>query len=100
MRDTARPNLLALLRGEYRRVAGTDGGEYAGPCPFPDCDADDDGFHVWPHAARPRYWCRRCTRHGDTIQLLRDVHGCSYTEAVRVVGRAAAALSPPRTRHS
>jgi DNA primase len=52
-------DLLALLNRDtrLRRVASTNGGEWAGPCPW--CGGTDR-FRVWPYAARPRYWCRQC----------------------------------------
>src|SRR5262245_37550476 len=61
-----------------RKMAGTRGGEYAGPCPW--CGGRDR-FRVWPEADTPGYWCRQCGRHGDPIQYLRDRHGLSYWEA-------------------
>jgi hypothetical protein len=52
MIDTARikqdTNLLALIGTDttLRRVASTQRGEYAGPCPF--CRAGEDRFRVQP----------------------------------------------------
>jgi DNA primase len=66
-----------------RRVASTRGGEYAGPCPW---YGGRDRFWVWPHAERPRYWCRQCNRNGDAIQYLRDLHGLTYHEACARLG--------------
>ena len=84
-------DLLSLLEREtaLRRVAATDGGEYAGACPF--CGGRDR-FHVWPHAARPHYWCRTCGQRGDAIQYLRDRHGLSFPEAKRRLGLPVDAL--------
>jgi DNA primase len=78
--------MLDLLSGDttLRRVASTNGGEYAGHCPW--CGGRDR-FRVWPHAERPRYWCRQCNRNGDAIQYLRDRHGLSYREACVRLGR-------------
>jgi DNA primase len=81
-------DLLALIGQDValRRQAATHGGEYAGACPF--CGGQDkrtaDRFRVWP--AEGRYWCRRCGRHGDAIQYLRDRHGLSYREARQKMG--------------
>jgi DNA primase len=61
-----------------KKVAGTNGGEYAGPCPW--CGGRDR-FRAWPNAGRPRYWCRRCGKTGDRIQYLRDRYGLSFREA-------------------
>lgn len=63
-----------------RYVAGTDGGEYAGPCPF--CGGRDR-FRVWP--AKGRYWCRQCDRKGDAIQYVRDKHGLDFPAALAVM---------------
>lgn len=82
-------DLLTLLDWNHRnRVAGTNGGEYAGPCPKQDCLADHDGFRVWPtpRIGRPRFWCRQCGWSGDDIQFCRDLYGDSYVEACRRLG--------------
>ncbi len=65
------------------RHARTDGGEYWGPCPFPDCSSDDNGFHVWPYREHPGYWCRVCGRTGGPIRFLMDYEGKAKWEALR-----------------
>jgi DNA primase len=77
--------LLDLLSRDttLRKVAGTHGGEYAGPCPW--CGGRDR-FRVWPNADKPGYWCRQCDRQGDAIQYLRDREGLSYSEACGRLG--------------
>lgn len=79
-------DLLGLIEQDsrVRRVAATDGGEWAGPCP--SCGGADR-FRAWPHAERPHYWCRSCGKHGDTIQYLRDFRGMTFQEAQREVGQ-------------
>jgi DNA primase len=79
-------NLFDLVTQEttFRKVAGTKGGEYAGPCPW--CGGRDR-FRVWPQADRPGYWCRHCDRKGDAIQYLRDHDGLSYREACERLGQ-------------
>lgn len=78
---TISPNtdLLVLLAADMtlRRVASTQGGEYAGPCPF--CGGRDR-FRVWPQTGR--YWCRRCQRSGDAIQYVRERHQLGFAEAL------------------
>lgn len=64
------------------KAASTQGGEYAGACPF--CGGHDR-FRVWPQA--DRYWCRGCDKTGDAIQYLRDFRGLSYQEACLFLGR-------------
>ncbi len=59
-----------------KKMATTNGGEYAGPCPF--CGGNDR-FRVWPE--EDRYWCRQCQKAGDSIQYLRDAKGMKYHEA-------------------
>jgi hypothetical protein len=65
-----------------KRVAGTNGGEFAGPCPW--C-AGRDRFRVWPK--QDRFWCRQCGRTGDSIQYLRDFRGMSYKAAREALGQ-------------
>lgn len=79
-------NLLALIQEDgfaMKKVAGSHGGEYAGPCPF--CGGNDR-FRVWPEYKEGRYWCRGCENTGDAIQYLRDSQGLSYREACEKLG--------------
>ncbi|HOV88365.1 MAG TPA: primase-helicase zinc-binding domain-containing protein, partial [Syntrophobacteraceae bacterium] len=86
--------LIELLNQDgtpTRRVSGTNGGEYAGPCP--SCGGDDR-FRVWPGQGEGgRFWCRGCNKHGDAVQYLRDFRGLSYLEACHFLGRE------PKNRH-
>lgn len=70
-----------------KHVAGTSGGEFAGPCPM--CGGTDR-FRCWPHhpsgATGGKFMCRGCGRSGDGVQLLRDMDGLSYLEACRRLG--------------
>ena len=78
-------NLLDLLHTDgftLKRVSSTNGGEYAGACPW--CGGRDR-FRIWPE--KGRYWCRGCGKHGDGIQYLRDYRGLSYFEALHALGR-------------
>jgi DNA primase len=79
-------NLLELLSRDLtlRKVAGTRGGEYVGPCPW--CGGRDR-FRVWPYAEKPGYWCRQCGKKDDAIQYLRDREGLSYRETCKRTGR-------------
>ena len=53
-----RVDLLSLIGADLRKVATTQGGEYAGPCPF--CGGDDR-FRVQPHHKNGgRWFCRGC----------------------------------------
>ena len=56
----------ALAEGVLRRVASTNGGEWAGPCPL--CGGEDR-LRVWPtpRTGKPGAWCRRCEASGDAL---------------------------------
>jgi len=79
--------LLDLIHGDggtLRKVATTNGGEYAGACPW--CGGNDR-FRVWPDQDGGRYWCRGCGKTGDAIQYLRERRGLSFREACDLLGR-------------
>lgn len=62
-----------------KKVASTNGGEYA--CACPKCEGKDR-FRIWPNATNGgRYWCRQCGTSGDLIQFLRDFLGMSFQDA-------------------
>jgi DNA primase len=84
-------NLYELIsqNTSLRRVAATNGGEYAGPCPF--CGGKDR-FHVWPDSERPGFWCRGCGKRGDAIQYLRERDGLTFHEAQAQVQLTSGAL--------
>ena len=73
-------DILSLVPG-LKRVASTNGGEWAGPCPF--CGGRDR-FRAWP--ATGRFWCRVCRRSGDTIRLVMLLNHVSFTEAKKSLG--------------
>lgn len=62
----AATDLFDLLGGErLERQAGTNGGEWAGPCPL--CGGRDR-LRVWPRCeGGARAWCRRCGEQGDAL---------------------------------
>jgi len=81
--------LVELLRAfnfEVKKVASTHGGEFAGPCPF--CGGKDR-FRVWPLQGKynGKYWCRNCSRHGDSVQFLREFKEMSFNEALAFLGK-------------
>jgi DNA primase len=86
-----RTDLLALIGYDTRlkRVAGTAGGEYAGPCPF--CGGRDR-FRVQPEQGR--WWCRRCggERWQDAIDYVRKRDGVEFAEACRLLGASPSEL--------
>jgi len=78
-----------------KKVATTNGGEYAGGCPW--CGGRDR-FRVWPEEDGGRLWCRGCGKHGDAIQWLRDYRGLSFQEACLELGREPSLKRPRENR--
>ena len=74
-----------------KKTATTNGGEYAGPCPW--CGGSDR-FRVWPEDRDGRYWCRGCGKSGDAIQYLRDYREMSYRNACELLN-----ITPAEPRH-
>lgn len=77
-------DLLGLVQRDTRlkKIAGTRGGEYAGPCP--NCGGDDR-FRVQPEQGL--WWCRSCRdRWSDAIDYVRWRSGCSFVDACRELG--------------
>lgn len=93
----AQADLLALVGGGLRKVASSQGGEYAGPCPV--CGGTDR-FHVQPQAEPPRWLCRRCSggqwRRAVDFVMLRD--GVSALEAAKRLKGATPLQLPPFSR--
>jgi DNA primase len=83
MIDQSGIDLLQLVGGDLRRVARTQGGEWAGACPF--CGGRDR-FRVWPQAEPARWWCRQCERHGDAISFVQQREQVPFGEALQRLG--------------
>jgi DNA primase len=79
-------DLLTLIGADIalKKTAGTNGGEYHGPCPL--CGGRDR-LAVWPNAPRPGWWCRSCGAGTDAIDYLRKVKGLSFRDACETIGR-------------
>jgi len=95
-------DLLALCGSELTRVANTDGGEYAGPCPF--CGGEDR-FHLQPYTeSGSRWFCRQCT--GDPqVGYWRDIFdfvmrrdGIGFVDAYRLLVNGAPSTPATVTR--
>jgi len=87
-------DIIPLIPTELKRVSGYNGGEYAGPCPW--CGGDDR-FRAWPKTGR--YWCRQCNRKGDVVDLIKDLHGLTFEEAVdRLAGGVELPIDRPNTQ--
>lgn len=77
--------ILDLLKQDGfdpRRVATTNGGEFASPCPA--CGGTDR-FRSW--VKQDRAWCRQCGWAGDLIQYLRDFRNLNFKDAATFVGK-------------
>lgn len=78
-------NMAQSIGLSPQKIASTNGGEYACACPNPACDADQDGFRMWPSKLARKcmgsYWCRKCGKSGDTIQFAREFLSLSFREA-------------------
>ncbi len=87
-------------QGSFKRVAATNGGEWAGPCPM--CGGDDR-LRAWPNPreGHPRAWCRQCHRSGDVLDwstwlsgrdpnargsIAQSLRDAGYLEAARASG--------------
>ena len=70
---------------EFRRVAATRGGEYAGPC---FACGGSDRLRCWPFNGDRGgwYWCRREQKGGDAISYLREYRKLSFKEACALLG--------------
>ncbi len=79
--DTTHIDLFALIGGEFEKKASTDGGEFAGACPF--CGGEDR-FLIWPtpDAGNPRFWCRQCKASGDAIEFIMRRDNLAFPQAV------------------
>lgn len=85
-------NLLDLVLAKHldpapRKVAGTHGGEWHGPCPV--CGGKDR-FHFWPerpstgNCTVPGVWgCRVCDKSGDAISFVMFAEGLSFKDACK-----------------
>ena len=99
--DQARgADLLTLAGVTLRKVAGTGGGEYAGPCPI--CGQGRDRFRVQPEGPDGgRWYCRVCGdgKWHDSIDLVQRRNGLDFAGAVAMLtnGQAAASSLPSPT---
>lgn len=89
MTDTSTVDLLALVLQDtaLKRKVSTNGGEYAGACPW--CGGSDR-FIVWPRPTdgKARFWCRQCGAAGDAIDYVMQRDGVGYKDALTRLGLA------------
>ena len=91
---------MTLAGVTLRKVAGTGGGEYAGPCPI--CGQGRDRFRVQPEGPDGgRWYCRVCGdgKWHDSIDLVQRRSGLDFAGAVAMLtnGQAAASSLPSPT---
>lgn len=93
----AQADLLALVGGGLRKVAGSQGGEYAGPCPV--CGGTDR-FHVQPQAEPPPWLCRHCSggRWRRAVDLVMLLKGVGAREAAKRLKKETPLQLPPFSR--
>lgn len=97
MIDTRTVDLLNIIPGNFKKVAGTGGGEYHGACPF--CGGDDR-FVIQPNRDVPRWWCRKCDRKGDAIAFVQLYHEFGFIDSVRELGLDSQLKDKPQNRVS
>lgn len=77
---------LVQFETELKQVASTEGGEYAGPCPF--CGGHDR-FRVQPyHSNGARWYCRGCgeERWHDAIDYVMRHDSVDFITACKILG--------------
>lgn len=90
MVDTSHLDLLGIVHQSgvrLKRVASTNGGEWAGACPL--CGGTDR-FRVWAHPTNgsPHMWCRQCGFSGDAIAFVMRVYNEDFPAACQRLGIA------------
>lgn len=97
MIDTQSVDLLAWIERDsvLKRVSGTRGGEWHGPCPF--CRGKDR-FIVQPYrTGGGRWFCRQCSEHWqDVIAYVQKVEKLDFAGAMRRLDLPPAAGQMPR----
>lgn len=97
MIDQSGINLLSLIATPLKKVASTQGGEYAGPCPF--CNAGKDRFRVQPHRSGGGHWfCRKCNKSGDAIAFIMARDNCDFKTACDSLAVALDDNTKPKSR--
>lgn len=97
--DTSSVNLLTLISRDtkLKKVSGTGGGEYHGPCPF--CGGKDR-FRVQPNRRGGGLWaCRQCGQHGDAIAYVQAVQHVDFATACNNLGIGRSGPTVERRRH-
>lgn len=98
MIDQAHINLLTLMPVPLKKVGGTNGGEYHGPCPF--CGGKDR-FIVQPNNGNGgHWWCRQCDQHGDAVAFVMAHYQLDFKAACEFLNVSVPDLpTQPRSRY-
>jgi predicted Fe-S protein YdhL (DUF1289 family)/5S rRNA maturation endonuclease (ribonuclease M5) len=86
--DWARIDVISEIERHTSTRLHKQGKQWCGACPFEDCSVDEDGFIVFPDLSKrsKHYYCRGCRRTGDLINLLEELRGWSFLEAMQAIG--------------
>ena len=78
-------DMLSLVSSDLKKVASTQGGEYAGPCPF--CGGKDR-FRLQPNRKPQRWFCRQCTgvKSLNAIDFVMKRDNCDFLTACKILG--------------
>jgi DNA primase len=90
-------NLLSLVPTRLKKVANTEGGEYASACPF--CREGVDRFRVQPyHPDGPRWFCRVCGggKWHDAIDYVMKRDDCDLPRALETLKQPGLRTKEPR----
>ena len=83
-----RPELASAVEVAGRYTDLRRGGRsWSGRCPHPDHEDSTPSFHVYEDDGH--FHCFGCQWHGDAIDLVREIEGLSFAEALRQLGRDA-----------
>lgn len=85
--DQSMINLLQLIPTNMKKAAGTNGGEWHGPCPM--CGGRDR-FVVQPNAGNGGRWsCRQCSpTWGDAVAFLMTYNSMSFADVLKAMNLA------------
>lgn len=95
MIDQSQIDLIGILPTVFKKVASTNGGEYAGACPF--CGGKDR-FRVW--IDKGNMWCRQCEFSGDAIHFIQRYLNLDFKGAVEYLRIELPKLDQPKRKEA
>lgn len=90
---------ILALASKHVTLTDSKAGYSYGACPI--CGEGDDRFKVWPDSGM--FYCRRCEKRGDVIQLQQEIRNLDFVTAVKSLangytnGMAAPSAEAPGT---